>query len=685
MSFINPFLIIGILAAGIPLLIHLWSRRQARPIDFSHVQFLMSLHRSRVRRLKLKQIFILILRMLIVALIALALARPILTSKWALAAGGRANSSVVIVLDNSYSMGYERFDGTRFDIAKDRALRLLESLRPGDNASLILMSDLPEVVFRRLTSDIQQVRDAVKNAKLSHRSSHVWSAISEAYVLLSESDHPRKSIYLISDLGKNGWQDWREIPDDSGMVDVFVIRIGEAEAGNRAVESVAPSNDPVAMGIPVKISAKLAGSDLAGETKATVELFVDGEKKGQAAVRESVSFTHIFEHPGIHIGEVRLTSDRLALDDARYFAIDVAGQIRTLCAGKNNFYVNLALNPVTSLDPEAEFSILPAGCTVEELDAQSLDQYNVVVLADVAKLSEDVAGNMENFVLNGGSLVIFLGENADRDWYNNQFDLIPATLGDKFSQARIKLSKWDENHPIFKVFGNEDTRGTLDSLQFYSAFSLKPKDGAKVIASFDRDIPAVLETESGWGRVILFNTSPDTKVSDLPINPAFLPLMQQAVLYLTSEVRKSNRNIFVGDTYLRHLQNSTDSPPVVFDPEGNKSTSAMSADERGDQIQYGPAEHAGIYRLEFKSGGRLYRDYFAANPDVTRESDLEAARDGEIMDKLGERARFLSLDDSPDEITRISESGREFSSRLLIAAAILMLMEIPLANRRRIT
>jgi hypothetical protein len=186
----------------------------------------MSLHRSRVRRLKLKQIFILILRMLIIALIALALARPILTSKWALAAGDRANSSVVIVLDNSYSMGYERFDGTRFDIAKDRALLLLESLRPGDNASLILMSDLPEVFFRRLTSDIQQVRDAVKNAKLSHRSSHVWSAISEAYVLLSESDHPRKSIYLISDLGKNGWQDWREMPDDSGMVDVFVIRIG---------------------------------------------------------------------------------------------------------------------------------------------------------------------------------------------------------------------------------------------------------------------------------------------------------------------------------------------------------------------------------------------------------------------------------------------------------------------------
>jgi hypothetical protein len=133
----------------------------------------MSLHRKRVKRLKLKQILILILRMLIITLLALALARPIITSRWALAAGGRARSSIVIILDNSYSMSYERYDGNRFDIAKDKALRLLKSLRPGDNASLILMSDFPDVVFKRLTSDIQQVQDAIKDAQISHSGSRI--------------------------------------------------------------------------------------------------------------------------------------------------------------------------------------------------------------------------------------------------------------------------------------------------------------------------------------------------------------------------------------------------------------------------------------------------------------------------------------------------------------------------------
>jgi len=99
LNFLNPFLLIGIIAAGIPLLIHLWSRRRAKILDFSSIQFLMSLHRKKSRRLKLQQILLLILRMLIIVLIALALASPIFSGKWAMAAGSRAKNSVVIVLD----------------------------------------------------------------------------------------------------------------------------------------------------------------------------------------------------------------------------------------------------------------------------------------------------------------------------------------------------------------------------------------------------------------------------------------------------------------------------------------------------------------------------------------------------------------------------------------------------------
>jgi hypothetical protein len=277
---------------------------------------------------------------------------------------------------------------------------------------------------------------------------------------------------------------------------------------------------------------------------------------------------------------------------------------------------------------------------------------------------------------------------------------MPTTLGDRISfsqtmssnevEGPLKLSRWSVDHPIFKALRDESaTEPSADFPEFYSAFSMEPEPTANVIASFDKDIPAIVEDAAGWGRIMLFNTSPDTKISDLPLRPVFLPLMQQTIFYLVSvgtglRARPNDRNILVGDTYTQHVQENIDSPPKLFDPENNSAIPALSASERGSQIQYGPVRRAGIYRLEFKTEGRLRRDYFAVNLDTTDESDLKAAEDGEVISKLGERARFVSLDDTPKEIVRSTRSGSEVSSRLLIAAAILMLVEIPLANRRRI-
>ena len=116
MGFLNPILLLGVLAAAIPLLIHLWSRRQAKRVDFSSLMFLLVAHRQNVRRIQLKNLLILFLRVAIIALIALALARPLLKSQFSFA-GARAKTSAVVILDNSFSMGYQGVQGQRFEKA----------------------------------------------------------------------------------------------------------------------------------------------------------------------------------------------------------------------------------------------------------------------------------------------------------------------------------------------------------------------------------------------------------------------------------------------------------------------------------------------------------------------------------------------------------------------------------------
>ena len=78
MTFLNPLLLLGLLGMAVPVLIHLLSRRTARRVQFSSLEFLRNLERKSMRRVRVRQWLLLVVRMLIVATLALAMARPTL-------------------------------------------------------------------------------------------------------------------------------------------------------------------------------------------------------------------------------------------------------------------------------------------------------------------------------------------------------------------------------------------------------------------------------------------------------------------------------------------------------------------------------------------------------------------------------------------------------------------------------
>jgi len=696
MSFINPFLIIGIIAAGIPLIIHLWSRRQAKLLDFSSLQFLMALNRKKVKRLKLKQILLLILRMLIIALIALALARPVIEGKWAMAAGSRAKRSVVIIIDNSYSMSHAGLEGDRFKIAKDKAVQILDSMQSGDDASLILMSDYPEVIFKRLTSDIGQVKDAVYSARISHRGTYVMPSLKEAFSILNDSKKPYRQIYLISDLGENGWRNWRKetFPQEIGL---SVIRIGDKQVNNCYIDNIAISSGFAGVGMLLQFTARVKGNS----DKVAASLIIDGEKEEQGIVsNNAVSFSHVFLTPGIHTGEVRLSSDQLEVDDVRYFAISVIGQTKVLIVGEANFYINLALNPSDSTIPGSEPMVIPSSASIEELGSISLDQYSAVILSDAKKLNDSAVRNLSSFfskssskkpeVING-NIIIFLGKSSDRDWYNASFALMPASLASRasYSQNPLRISKWDSSHPIFRIFDEKDAADTLRSPETYSAFPMVPKSNAKIVASFDRNIPAIIEMVSEKrNKVILFNSSPDPEVTDLPLKPVFLPLIHQTLLYMVSD--DDNRNIQIGDSYIKNIYENAANPEIILPSQSGLAGKEQAITIKpeftnleqgiGKQVKYASADYAGIYKLRYMSENTMRQDYFAVNLNTKEESDLKSLSDEEIIDKLGSQIRLSSSYKYTEEAIA-PEKRKEIASTLLVIAAILMMLEIPLASR----
>jgi len=701
LGFLNPFLLFGILAAAAPLLIHLWSRRQAKTIDFSSLMLLLEAHRRSVSRLQLKNLLILLLRMLIVVFIALALARPLLKNAFSFA-GARMKTSCVIVLDNSYSMDYVGIEGRRFELAKEKAVEIINSLKSGDSASLILMSDLADVVFRQLTTDLQQVHEAIKNASISQRTTQVLPALQAAESLLANSDNPNKEIYLITDLSGNGWENWQNVTPDSGAR-VFVIKIGESKADNVAIEEVYFTNQLIGVNIPVKLEAKIHNFSDTPLKDITLKLFIDGEKRREISVsvpandRTVQPFTHRFDLPGAHIGHLEITNDRLTIDDTRYFAVNVYGQIKVLCAGERTLYLTLALNPTTSVSPASDYSIMPTTASLKELSQIPYDEYDVIIIADVntedADLSrrewELIGQKLYNFARNGKSVLFFVDGKPDSGLFaalaNNNFNgFMPVRFGKVNSFTNpLKLAQYDQQHPIFGIFNQGNLTGA-NAPNFYKAYNLFTASGSKNIAVFDNDIPAIVEREVGWGKVILFNTSAsDANWSNLHLNPNFVPLLQQMVFYATSSNRIADKNIFVGGIYSESLRGKRGTEAKIQRLNADKVTFTVPASVSDNKdIRFDKTTAAGIYLSEIQTPDKIHRDFFAVNVD-TRESDLSVLSEEEVLRKLGNTASFIEQANQFSKTIDSYRMGKEIFGELLILAVILMLVEVVLANHER--
>ena len=683
MAFLNPLFLFGLFAAAIPLMIHLWSRRQAVTVDFSSLMFLVAAHRQNVRRLQLKQLLILLLRMLIVALIALALARPFLTLGLPLASI-RAKTDVVIVLDNSYSMGYQDVDGIWFEDAKSIATDVLKSLRHGDSAALILMSDIARPEFRQLTPDIESVIQTIQEVEVSYRGTNVHPSIELAHEILSDSQQQIKELYLISDFRQNGWTNVGVIPNVSGSR-IFLLPVGQDTPHNTNIEEITSSHQLIGVGLPIQLNVGITNHSTATLAQTNLTFHIGEEKKQvhtfTADADEGVltTITHNFASPGIHTGYFELTSDRLNVDNKRYYAVEVLGEIRVLCVGEQTDYLRLALNPLynrTGTDISLKSSMIhPVACTQVEFESFPLEDYDIVILSDLESLTARAKAQLNEFVRQGKSIIAFVSTTYQLPWE-------PVVVSGRTSwEIPQHVTDYDVDHPIFDIFPDDILSGQYGP-KFYQAMQVTPAEDAKVLAAFGDGTPFLIARREGRSHILFFNAGFDVDSGDneLLINPYFLPLIQNTVLYAMYSDAK--RNIDVGDTYTSSFPNSSGMTVQIKRVDGIEENQIVTVPVTEDGvIQYNRTEMPGIYQVDMKTQDRLYRSFFAVNTPIS-EADLAPFSLQTVSEKIN--AQQVSAEESGELDTAALDTkrhGREIWGELLLLAVCCMLLEGYLSNR----
>jgi hypothetical protein len=592
MNFMQPAMLLGLLAAAIPIVIHLINRQRAQRRPFPAVEFLLRSQQKLARRLRLKQWLLLALRVSIFVFLPLALSLPF----WdcggaAVGIDGRLPASIVLVIDDSASMVRE--DGV--EAVRDAATRQIRDLRTWDQVAVVFASDTPRMELGDLTDDHGRAIDVVENTAIYPGSTALDRALAAAREIQQTSRQPVQRTVWITDLAVAGWGVAGFDPSMAeGLGTLEVVDISDGNASNLAITELDYVEADDAGTDAWRLSASLQAWEYPPGHSVAVELLVDGTPVGTAVTEisaegtASASLVHTFATGGAHTVTARIQdNDGILSDNERQLRIRLDQGIRVLLVNGDAravqyndelFYLERALG--ASFEDNAAATVTTV--TADRFSGAELNGVDVVVLANVAGLPATTVTALTQFVEQGGGLLLTAGDNVDPARWSNLFaGLLPKPVRDitRLSAANdpdvaiksTRLAELDARHPIFRVFslpGGE----SIQSVMVFAYLLLEPApvDGARTLASFGDGGPALVERRLGEGRVLLLTTSIDYDWTSLPIRTTFLPLVQRMVEYLAQQGGTTVTEAAVGQRLQMDVEAWTPDRVIVVPPAGER-------------------------------------------------------------------------------------------------------------------
>ena len=135
--FINPWLLAGAGFVALPVVLHLIMRQKPKLLEFPALRFLRSRQDANRRQLRLRHLILLALRILLIALLAVALARPKTKVAGGAFGGQKAPVAAALVFDTSKRMEYRHENRTRLAIAQELGTWLLSQLPPESQVAVL--------------------------------------------------------------------------------------------------------------------------------------------------------------------------------------------------------------------------------------------------------------------------------------------------------------------------------------------------------------------------------------------------------------------------------------------------------------------------------------------------------------------------------------------------------------------
>lgn len=682
MTFLQPFILWGLLLGLLPILIHLFNRLRHRKLPWAAMMFLRMANRKSTKYAKIRQWLVLLFRMLAVMALVFALSRP-LAGGWIKGVMSGKPDVILIIVDRSASMGVQSGDQTRLERALGVMIDSAKSY--GEGVRLVVMEHTDQ-----RPREVKGGADALKNvvgSGVTDTAADIPGLLEDAADWFEETKPGIGEIWIASDLQASNWdpsakERWRQLSSKLDAlpqsVRVRLMAMDEESPTNISVRLASVARQRVADRVELILQLELnRGTALAGEVD--VAAFVEGEENGVTISLKGVTHVHELRFPlrkgdqsGWGYVELIDKEDGNAQDNVAYFVYGEPVKARTAVVGNPDLFatqfLNLAAAP-DSANTNQVSKIIPH----EKMSDTNCSGYAMVLWQ--GKLpTGDLAAQLTDYATAGGLVVCF----PDKDDDESRFNGLGWGAFKRYENNGKQFENWqqlvaaekDQEHLGFRITSYTDNEGPLrrteeglylpvDDLRVNQRRAIEG-DGL-VQASFEDGMPWLMTKTVGKGQLVFCGTQPSDQWSSLTEGLVLVPMLQR--LLSRGEAILSGRYVW---------ENMR-----IAGEDSNKKKDRAKKGERWVSVETGKGaskdydSQAGVYRYIYEKSGQLGQRIVAVNRP--EREDLPLGLDAaEVRGLFGKVSVALAQEKTQ---SGASDDPKEIWQWFLVAMAMALLIE----------
>jgi hypothetical protein len=691
-NFLTPLFLLGALAVAAPIIFHLVRRTTNDRFTFSSLLFLQPTPPKLTRRSRIEHWLLLLLRCLVLGLLALGFARPFFNDATRGGAGGNLARQRVILLDVSASM---QRDGT-WNQARQKVEKLLGDAKPTDQVAVYTFDQQAKslVTFEQWRQAQDGERKAVAIQRLTDtkpgwRTTHLGNALASAMEALEEeatrSELKRSSvqreIIVVTDLQEGAKLDGLQGMQWPEGVKVEFEKLDLGKRSNAGVQVVAEGDEATAAAGEQVVRVRVSNaSDSRKEQFQVGWAAVDGRQISGTPVNVHVPAgqSRVIAVPrsvdSMQAEKVLLTGDDELFDNTAYVIKQEPERATILFLGEEEpadtkqllFYVQRGLQTTRSLALEVANRSTANFPTAAELGAARL-----IIVGQA--LTSGQNAELRQMAEKGKTVLVALKDVNMAPSVANLLNVANLPAEEHSAGRHMLLGQVDFTHPLFAPFA--DPRfSDFTRIYFwkYRQVNLEGVTGAKVLARFDDEKPALFSVTVGKGQIFVLTSGWHPADSQLALSSKFVPLLY-SFLEQAGTVAARRAQFAVGDEVPMPLEATATAQ--VIRPDGEKQA-------LGERKLLAATELPGLYSVQ--DNGKNWR--FAVN--LPAEESRTAPLPVEELERLGIPVHSSSLV-TPQQAQARQEKLKhaELENRqklwrwLVVGALAVLLMETWLAAR----